>query len=116
MLVVVSDLHFKEKSTDKILGDGSQAPFRYSRNLPGQVYQGFVNHLAEEATRNKVKKLDLVFAGDIFDVHRTSIWFWQYPANVRPCVSTNLVEENLETFILNVLAKIQSEPGVRKAL
>jgi hypothetical protein len=55
MLVVVSDLHFEEESSDKIVGDGTNAPIEYSRNLPGKVYQGFVSHLAEEAYRNKAK-------------------------------------------------------------
>jgi len=116
MLVVVSDLHFEEESTDWTVGDGSNTPIEYSRNLPGKVYQGFISHLAEEASRNKAKKLDLVFAGDIFDVNRTSLWFRKNPAIARPYVSADSIEIHLEKFILDVLARIQAEPGVSKTL
>ena len=67
MLVVISDLHFEEESSDVIPGIGNHPPVAFSRNLPGRAYRSFIAHLATEAARNGAKKLDLAFAGDIFD-------------------------------------------------
>ncbi len=116
MLVVISDLHFEEEAVDFIAGSGDRPPVNYSRNLPGKVYQRFFSHLAGEAIRNNARHLDLVLAGDIFDLHRTSLWFWENPSNLRPYVSVDGIGEELEAFILSILSKIKAEPDVGDSL
>jgi UDP-2,3-diacylglucosamine pyrophosphatase LpxH len=116
MLVVVSDLHFEEEASDVIPGDGTHPPVAFSRNLPGRAYQSFVAHLASEAQRNGAKRLDLVFAGDIFDIHRTSLWVVDSEKRVRPYANTSEVDEDIEDRVLKILKAIQTEPGVVKAL
>ncbi len=116
MLVVVSDLHFEEEASDVIPGKGGFPPVAYSRNLPGKAYQSFIAHLASEAQRNGAKRLDLVFAGDIFDIHRTSLWVKDNKKNVRPYVKTSEVDKDLEELVLKILKAIRKEPGVVKAL
>ncbi len=88
MLVVLSDLHIEEEATSHILGDGTLPPLKFHRNLPSTPYRLLISRLAVEAKRNAAQRLDLVLAGDILDLHRTSIWFSDNPAGVRPYVNT----------------------------
>ncbi|MGD2049962.1 MAG: hypothetical protein PVH03_10710, partial [Chloroflexota bacterium] len=106
MLVVISDLHFEEERTD-VIPEGNGLPaVSYSRNLPAKVFRSFINHLAQEAVRNRARSLDLVFAGDIFDLHRTSLWFRANPSNLRPYVQSGAVDGDLEGFLRRILAQI----------
>lgn len=116
MLVVISDLHFEEEESNYIVGDGDHDSIKFSRNLPGKVYRSLIAHLANEARRNGAKNLDLVFAGDIFDIHRTGLWFTQNPADIRPYVSNSAVSDELETLVLTILDAIQDSKGVKDSL
>ena len=116
MLVVISDLHFEEETSDNIPGDDVNPAVTFSRNLPAKVFRSFIVHLANEARRNGTSHLDLVLAGDIFDLHRTSLWFQNNPANVRPYVNNQLIDQDLEKFALKILLSIQQEPEVNKSL
>ncbi len=49
MLVVLSDLHFEEEAANQIMGDGSQPPLVFHRNLPAQPYRLLIAQLAGEA-------------------------------------------------------------------
>ncbi|MFZ0545316.1 MAG: hypothetical protein WAM60_07750 [Candidatus Promineifilaceae bacterium] len=116
MLVVISDLHFEEEKSNYIPGDDDHPPIEFSRNLPGVVYRRFIAHLANEARRNGAKKLDLAFAGDIFDFHRTGLWFRQNPGEVRPYVSNSAVSDELELMLLKILDAVQEAKGVRDSV
>ena len=116
MLVVISDLHFEEEQSDNIPGANNISGVKYSRNLPGRAYQRFIAHLANEARRNEAERLDLVLAGDVFDLHRTAMWFYQNPKNLRPYVNINKVDSRLESLILAILKAIQDEDPVAEAL
>lgn len=116
MLVVLSDLHFEEERSDNIPGDGDHSPIQYSRNLPGKAYRRFFVHLAAEAIRNKAEKLDLVLAGDIFDIHRTSLWFLPESQGIRPYVDIKDVDLKLEERILFILKAMKEEEPVSEAL
>ena len=116
MLVIFSDLHFEEEQSNYIPGDGNHPPIEFSRNLPGRVYRSFIAHIANEARRNGVKRLDLAFAGDIFDIHRTGLWFTQNPTGIRPYVSNSAVSGELETMLIKVLNAIQQAKGVKDTL
>ncbi len=116
MLVVISDLHFEEEASDVIPGTGNHPPVAFSRNLPGRAYRSFIAHLAIEATKNGAKKLDLAFAGDIFDIHRTSLWVVDNESGARPYVNTSEAGRNVERKVLDILKAIQKEPGVSNSL
>ncbi|MGH2536147.1 MAG: hypothetical protein ACRDHL_02000 [Candidatus Promineifilaceae bacterium] len=116
MLVVLSDLHFEEEATDHIPGRGSLPPVYYSRNLPGRAFTGFIIHLANEARRNRAQQLDLVLAGDVFDIHRTSLWFIDNPGGLRPYVRLEDVGPALEARTLDILEGIAAEEDVAVAL
>jgi UDP-2,3-diacylglucosamine pyrophosphatase LpxH len=116
VIVVVSDLHFEEEAADNIPGHGTIQPVLYSRNLPASAFTSFIVHLANEARRNQAKRLDLVFAGDIFDVHRTSLWFKDNPAELRPYVASRDIRGELEQRLAQILTGIQAEHEVQAAL
>jgi UDP-2,3-diacylglucosamine pyrophosphatase LpxH len=116
MLVVISDLHFEEEASDNVSGDGTYPAIKFSRNLPAHVFQSFVIHLANEARRNRAKRLDLVLAGDVFDIHRTSLWFRDNPSGVRPYLGNGDVDGALEVKILEILAAIQGDDEAKNGL
>ncbi len=116
MLVVLSDLHFEEEATNQILGDGALPPLQFWRNLPAVPYRLLIAQLAVEARRNHARRLDFVLAGDIFDLHRTGMWFRDNAEEVRPYASTTAMSPALEAFLLRVIAGITAEVHVRDVL
>ncbi len=116
MLVVLSDLHFEEEAANQILGDGSQPPLVFHRNLPAQPYRLLVSQMASEAKRNGARRLDLVLAGDIFDLHRTGLWFRENGSGLRPYVNTAEVDVELEAMLLRIIRGISAEENVAEVL
>lgn len=116
MLVVISDLHFEEEAANQIPGDGTHEGVVFHRNLSARPYRVFIQRLARDAARNRARRLDLVLAGDIFDLHRTGLWFWENPTGARPYVSTADVASPLEAMILRILQGITTEQGVKDVL
>jgi len=116
MLVVVSDLHFEEEASNHIPSAGVHPAIAFARNLPAKPYQLFIAQLASEARRNGAKRLDLALAGDIFDVHRTGLWFRDNPAEVRPYVSADAVDAKLEAMLLRILDGIAATPAISGVL
>lgn len=119
MLVVISDLHFEEEALDVIPGDGDRSALGVARNVPSRAYRGLVSTLAAEAVRNGARRLDLVLAGDVFDLRHTSLWFRRGArdgAAVRPYVGTAKVDSRLEAKVLEIIAAIAAEPEVAEAL
>ncbi|SOD02021.1 hypothetical protein SAMN05216486_10211 [bacterium JGI 053] len=73
MLVVISDLHLEEEESVVIDPTGKRVGRR--RNLPAKPFIDFAARLAHDADHNRANRLDLVLAGDIFDIHRSGLWF-----------------------------------------
>ena len=116
MLVVLSDLHFEEEASNHIKGDGSAPPIEFKRNLPATPYRLLVQQLAAEAVRNEARKLEFVLAGDIFDLHRSGLWFTGNEHDIRPYVSNEKITPQLESFILKLLQGIVQEDHVKDVL
>jgi UDP-2,3-diacylglucosamine pyrophosphatase LpxH len=118
MLVVISDLHFEEEASDAVGALDGTKRVAFRRNLPASAFEQVVAQLAEEAVRNSAKRLDLVLAGDIFDLHRTQLWFEQEGAQLRPYVSCENVasSRSLEDKIFRVLDAIAAEEDVKESL
>jgi UDP-2,3-diacylglucosamine pyrophosphatase LpxH len=68
MLVVLSDLHFSEAQSTKI------GQLTFNKNLPAEIYQSYLAELNQIAVANQIKKVELVLAGDIFEISRSGIW------------------------------------------
>jgi hypothetical protein len=116
MLVVLSDLHFEEEAANHILGDGSQSPLDFHRNLPATPFRLLISQLATESKRNAAQRLDLVLAGDILDLHRTGLWFTENDTNGRPYFSTTEVNPELEASVLRIIRGIAEERHVAEVL
>ena len=111
MLTVISDLHFEEENSDVI--PGGPQPIGLERNVPARAFVGVLRELAELVEHNGAARLDIVLAGDIFDLHRTRLWF---PGTPRPYVSNAMVDGACEQTILQILDAIGNEPEVKKTL
>jgi UDP-2,3-diacylglucosamine pyrophosphatase LpxH len=117
MLVIISDLHFEEEATDAVPGAGSAPPINLRRNLPGIAFEQLIATVAGEAAQNNAKQLDFILAGDVFDLHRTQLWF-KGGDGLWPYVNSNELLTNgpLEKKVLGILDAIASEPDVSRSL
>jgi hypothetical protein len=106
MLIIISDLHFEEEDSRNIESQGGLPPIKVQRNVQLKAFSKILGRLAAQAKRDKAQRLDLVLAGDIFEFHRTGLWFKDNPENVRPYVSTKEVDGKLEAKLLQILQAI----------
>jgi UDP-2,3-diacylglucosamine pyrophosphatase LpxH len=113
MIAVISDLHFEEEASDIIRGENGHPQLVFRRNLDPAVYYSFIDQMAEEVARRKVREFELVIAGDLFDFNRTVLWFKD---DLRPYVATDKVSAALEQKIANILEAIVAEPVIKAAL
>jgi UDP-2,3-diacylglucosamine pyrophosphatase LpxH len=114
MLVVISDLHFEEIARDRIgEADDPNSINLHTRNLPESAFRQIIARLGRDTLSSKPKEVDFVLAGDIFDLHRTQIWF---DDELRPFVSCSQIGDDLGDKVLNILGKIAAEVEVRGSL
>jgi UDP-2,3-diacylglucosamine pyrophosphatase LpxH len=72
MLAIISDLHFTDGTTSNRGPDGRRDLF----NVSPKAFKLFFSDLKEIVSRgNDIRKVKLVYAGDIFDLLRTCAWF-----------------------------------------
>jgi UDP-2,3-diacylglucosamine pyrophosphatase LpxH len=120
MLVVISDLHFEEEESDFLADGNGERPYfsrdLFRRNTPAEAYRRLTAWLAAEAHRSGAQRMDLVLAGDVFDLHRTTLWFKDNPDGVRPYVSSTNVDRVLENKVLGILAAMAAEEEVKNSL
>lgn len=120
MLVIISDLHFEEEESDFLTdGEGERPYFSrdlFHRNTRAEAFRRFTGWLAGEARRSGAERMDLVLAGDIFDLHRTTLWFRDDPDGVRPYVSSANIDGALEDKVLTILAAVAAEKEVDDSL
>src|SRR5947209_13794731 len=113
MIVVISDLHFEEEASDVIPGDGKHPNLIFRRNLDAHAYRRFITQMAEEAARRRVKKFELVIAGDLFDLNRTTRWLED---DLRPYVALDEIEPPLEAKVKRIVEAVAAEPPVAETL
>jgi UDP-2,3-diacylglucosamine pyrophosphatase LpxH len=91
MLVVVSDLHLQHVSADPIryVQDGIVRESGVRRNVTPGAFQMLLADVHARAKRSFSNDIELVFAGDIFELLRTPLWFCGGATDVRP-MSTEL--------------------------
>ena len=109
MLVVLSDLHFSEAQSTKI---GEMA---FNKNLPPETYHAFLKEINQIAVANRIKKVDLVLAGDILEITRSRIWF-EYEERPYQDNSAIKTDSMSEAIILRIIDAIQNEEHVRETL
>ena len=109
MLVVLSDLHFSETQSTRI-GD-----LTFNKNLPAEIYKSYLSEINQIAVSNQIKQVDLVLAGDIFEITRSSLWF---EGPHRPYVDNREVTPGSpwEAKTLQILDAIATEDKVMETL
>lgn len=113
MLIVISDLHFEEVASDKVAPDGAPHGVRFDeRNLKPGAFDVVFGDLTTAARRNGARNVDIVLAGDIFDLHRTRLWF--DAGGLRPYLSCTDVASGSrhEEKILQILDGIAADDAV----
>lgn len=77
MLVVVSDLHLQHVARDGIryVVDGTVRETGVRRNVSPDALRELLADVRAMAQQMGVRKIELVFAGDIFELLRTPLWF-----------------------------------------
>ncbi len=109
MLVVLSDLHFSEAQSTRI------DSLTFNKNLDPEIYHSYLREINQIALTNKIRQVDLVLAGDIFEITRSAFWF---DGPYRPYVDNRDVEPGspLEAKILQILDAIANEDKVKGTL
>lgn len=109
MLIVLSDLHFAESNSYN-LGDQ-----QYNHNLPSSVYKTYFREIADLIREDPIERIDIVLAGDIFELNRSTFWFKD---SLRPYVNNNAVEPGspLEERIIEIIDAIVADYRVSEAL
>ena len=109
MLIVLSDLHFSEAQSTQI------GPYDFNRNLPPEAFMAYFSEINQFAVANGVKKVDLVLAGDILEISRSSIWL---EGEERPYVNNEAVQPGSrnEAIILRIIQAISEEEKVKETL
>ena len=109
MLIVLSDLHFAE-SKSYSLGDR-----QFNHNLPSSVYKTYFKEIVDLIRDDDVNHIDVVLAGDIFEINRSAYWFKDA---LRPYVHNKAVEPggSLEARIIEIIDAIASDYRVTETL
>ena len=109
MLVVLSDLHFSEAQSTRI-GD-----LIFNKNLPADIYESYLSEINLIAVSNQLQNVDLVLAGDIFELNRSALWF---DGPERPYVNNAEVLPGSphEKKLLEIMDVIANEDKVRQTL
>ncbi len=109
MLVVLSDLHFSEAQSSR-LGE-----LAFNKNLPAETYQAYLVEISQIALANQVDQVDIVLAGDIFEINRSGIWL-QGPERPYRDNADIAPGSPWEKIILTILDAIAQEDKVRQTL
>lgn len=109
MLVVLSDLHFSETESSQI-GD-----LEFNKNLPAETYAAYFSELNRIALANQIEKVEIVLAGDIFEITRSAFWL---ETNLRPYQDNQLITpgSDSERLILKIINEIAETERVDQTL
>ncbi len=86
MIAVISDLHLQHTAADPIRHreGGHVWETGVQRNLTAAAVTLLFDEIMDAATRSGSDAVQLVLAGDIFECHRTPLWFAGEDATLRP--------------------------------
>lgn len=109
MLIVMSDLHFADSSTNSLDGH------KYNHNLPPEVYISYFKEIWEFIRGSAIKKVDLVLAGDIFEITRSALW---HQDHLKPYLHNDeiLPNSDAEKRVLQVIDNIVMDEHVEATL
>jgi hypothetical protein len=110
MIVVISDLHLQHTACDALRRNegGRVLETRIVRNVSAQALSLLFSEIVENAERVGAKEAHLVFAGDIFELHRTPLWLLG-GERLRPTLHPAASSSALETKVHSILDAIERD-------
>lgn len=112
MLVVISDLHFQDNVSDNLR---NRKKPEFDRNISPEAFQKTFADISKLALDSHAQSVEIMLAGDIFDLHRTQHWFIN-DNPIRPYVDCKEVSPELQTTLLHILDIISKQESVAKCL
>lgn len=109
MLIVMSDLHFADSGSYNLNGR------RYNHNLPSEVYSSYFKEISEFIRGSDINSIDLVLAGDIFEITRSVLW---HNGHLRPYLHNDEVVSGseAESQVLKIIEAINNDERVDATL
>ena len=109
MLIVMSDLHLADSGSYNLNGR------RYNHNLPSEVYSSIFKEISEFIRDSEIESIDLVLAGDIFEITRSALW---HDGQLRPYLHNDEIAEGseAEAMLLRVMDSITNDERVDATL
>jgi len=109
VIVVISDLHLQHLANDRVryLKENQVHEASVLRNVSGEALELLFSEIHRAVDRFNVKEIELVFAGDIFEINRSPAWFdMRDPVRLRP---TGPLDDALKQRVTDILDKIEDE-------
>lgn len=110
MIVVISDLHLQHTSADGLRRREGESVIEcgVKRNVSAGALHLLLAEIAENVTRSGARQVELVLAGDIFELHRSPAWFYA-GSQVRPFTSAARAPAELEAKVRAILEHVAEE-------
>ena len=110
MIVVISDLHLQHTALDSIRRDegGKVLETKVVRNVEAGALSLLFAEIVANAEEAGAKEVHLVFAGDIFELHRTPLWLLA-GESLRPTLHPARDSAELEAKVHQILSSIEAD-------
>jgi hypothetical protein len=104
MIVVISDLHLQHTSRDVVRRNegGKVLETKVVRNVTGAALALLFSEIRDNAERTGAKEIHLVFAGDVFELHRTPEWLIggeTLRPTLHPAAGSDVLERKAHTIL-----------------
>jgi len=105
----MSDLHLADSISNNLNGR------RYNHNLPSEVYSSYFKEISEFIRDSAIDSIDLVLAGDIFEITRSALWL---DGQLRPYLHNDeiIAGSEAEAMVLKVMDAIVGDERVDATL
>lgn len=134
MLAIISDLHLQHTSDDVVryrTRAGTVVECGVRRNVSTGALRRWFALIHDAVLRQRVRHVELVLAGDVFELVRTPLWFLDNPEGIRPTqrdlgpdVHSNLLRRKIHAILdaieqdnrafFQVLARFVREKGYQQ--
>ena len=110
MIVVISDLHLQHTLLDSIrrAEGGKVLETKVVRNVEAGALSLLFGEIAANAESAGAEEVHLVFAGDIFELHRTPLWLLA-GESLRPTLHPAAESPELEAKVHQILSAIETD-------
>jgi len=110
MIVVISDLHLQHTALDSIRRNegGKVLETKVVRNVEAGALSLLFAEIVANAAGVGAKEVHLVFAGDIFELHRTPLWLLA-GESLRPTLHPAADSPELEAKVHQILSSIEAD-------